>query len=52
MTDENYEGLNNALEDLVSEVERLKRIEVNGTFYTIKYYFRMKLLFRVEWDPI
>ena len=36
-TDEDYEGLNNALEDLVSEVERLKRIEVDGTFYSIEY---------------
>jgi len=37
-TDEDYAGLNNALEDLVSEVERLKRIEVDGTFYSIEYY--------------
>ena len=37
-TDENYEGLNNALEDLVTEVERLKRIEVDRTFYSTEYY--------------
>ena len=40
---ENYSSMKNALQDIVAEVNSLHTITVNGTCFTIEYFFGRRL---------